>query len=853
MLPCVLVAVFWACFAATVTTAGATSINDIEHIVIFMQENRAFDHYFGKMKGVRGFNDRSAPLLPNMKSQFYQPLPAPTAKVKQCTGKTCTNMEQGKKCLPGVPGSDNKTWTCCFLKWEEGNVTCPPTPPPATSCEGATTLQECRVENQTCMPGTVGAGPHGNRCCGGWWNDDEATPCPSPSKQAEYMLPYHVNLSATSGECMAAPEMNFRADIGMWNNGLMDQWNIVRTAGYGLAYFERSDLPYYYELADGFTVGDQHFQSTFTQTCPNRMHLFSGSNNNLWNREERGSAMNKTSMMLDNTEPNPGWDWPTVAEVLEEAGINWKVYMEEDNFDDNGFAWFKNFQDAVPGDALYDKGMVRVKTNDLVKEFEQDVKTGALPQVSWLIAPANQSEHATHHPAAGEDLSARLLRVMQNNPDVYKKTVFIINYDEGGQFFDHLVPPTPNVNKYDGDSTMTTLGEITTESYVSVPPGNPIGFGFRVPLIIVSPWTRVKGGAVYSEVVDHTSIVQFVEKRFHVKCPNISPWRRAIAGDLTHAFDFDSEPDYTWPVLPDTSTFVKEADKECADLPSPQVPIKQSMPRQEVGTKLARALPYKFDIADTISSDGKTLTLNMKNVGTAGVVFQVFDYASSDGKQTMDPPKKYSIEAGKELNGVWHSSSSGTFNLGLYGPNGFVRMYTSNDVNIGGLAHIAMKEDPAGQNVLFTSSPPASNRHADCTVESKIKDNAYHFGGPWSLGSNNIEQQINVADSGNWYDFTVQTTSKCDGKTTATFSRTFMGKMETGRETTTDPAMAGSKIVGPKDTHLDIPNDFRLFDKTITRGRRAHKARVGLRQAANTAFKYENGECNVDKDSCEYH
>lgn len=306
--------------------------------------------------------------------------------------------------------------------------------------------------------------------------------------------------------------------------------------------------------------------------------------------------------------------------------------------------------------------------------------------------------------------------------------------------------------------------------------------------------------------------------------------------------------------MPDTSNFVKEADKECADLPSPKVPIKQSMPSQEVGTKLARALPYKFDISDTISSDGKTLTLKMKNIGTAGVVFQVFDYASSDGKQTMDPPRKYSIEAGKELSGVWHSSASGKFHLGLYGPNGFVRMYTSNDVNIGDLAHVAMKEDPVGQNVLFTSSPPASNRYAGCSVESKIEDNAYNFGGPWSLDSNNIEQQINVAGSGNWYDFTVQTTSSCDGKTTATFSRTFMGKMETGRQTTTDPAMAGkSKIIGPKETHLDIPNDFRLFDKTIVRGRRAYKARAGLRQAASAAVKYENGECKVDKDSCEYH
>ena len=855
LLLCVFAAVFWACVTTTTTVRGA-SINDIEHIVIFMQENRAFDHYFGKLKGVRGFNDRSAPLLPNMKSQFYQPLPNPDAKVKQCTGLTCTNMDQGKKCLPGLPGSNNKTWTCCYLRWEEGNLTCPPTPPPASSCEGATTLQECSIQNQTCPSGTKGAGPNGNRCCGGWWNDNEATPCPPPPPQAEYMLPYHVNLSATSGECMVAPEMDFRADIGMWNNGLMDQWNIARTAGYGLAYFERSDLPYYYELADAFTVGDQHFQSTLTQTCPNRMHLFSGSNNNLWNREERGSAANETLMMLDNTEPNPGWDWPTMAETLEDAGISWKVYMEEDNFDDNGFAWFKNFQDAKPGDVLYDKGMVRVKTNDLVKEFEQDVKGNTLPQVSWLIAPANQSEHATNHPAAGEDLSARLLRVMQDNPDVYKKTAFIINYDEGGQFFDHLVPPTPNANAQDGKSTMTTLGEITTESYVTVPPGNPIGLGFRVPLIIVSPWTRVKGGAVYSEVVDHTSILQFVEKRFQVKCPNISPWRRAITGDLTHAFDFDSEPDYSWPLLPDTSNFVKEAEKECADLPSPRVPIKQSMPSQETGTKLARALPYKFEIIDTVSLDGKTLTLKMKNVGTVGVVFQVFDYASSDGKQTMDAPKKYSIEAGKELDDVWSINAAGKFHLGLYGPNGFVRMYTSSGGNIGNLARVGMKEDTEGQNVLFSSSPSGTESNDGCTLTTEIKDNAYNLGGPWNLDSNqlSLQRKISIESSGNWYDFTVKSASICSGKVVATFTRTYMGKMETGKQTITDPAMAGnSKLVDPNETHLDIPNDIRLFDKTITRGRRAHKAKLGLRQAAGTAVKYVQGECQADKDACEYH
>ena len=858
--------------APTPTNAG--SINDIEHIVLFMQENRAFDHYFGKMKGVRGFNDRSAPLLPNKKPQFHQSLPDPNRKITQCTGSTCTNMDQGKKCYPGMPGSENKTWTCCYTKWVEGeHVTCPTTPPLATSCEGAKTLQECSIENQICKQGTKGAGPNGNRCCGGWWNNNANTTCPPAPPKADYMLPFHVNLSSTSGECMAAPEMDYRADIGMWNNGKMDQWNIARIAGYGMSYFERSDLPYYYELADAFTIGDQHFQSTLTQTCPNRMHLFSGSNNNLWNRKERGSGgpLNDTYMMLDNSEPDPGWDWPTMAETLEDAGVSWKVYMEEDNFDDNGFAWFKNFQHAEPGNPLYDKGMVRVPTNDLVKSFEEDVKNDALPQVTWLIAPANQSEHATNHPAAGEDLSARLLRVMQDNPEIYKKTAFIINYDEGGQFFDHLVPPTPHVDATDGKSTMTTLGEITTETYVSVPPGNPIGLGFRVPLIIVSPWTRVKGGAVYSEVVDHTSLIQFVEKRFNVTCPNISPWRRAITGDLTHAFDFVSEPDLSWPLLPDTSSFVAAADKECADLPSPRVPIQQSMPSQEEGTKVARPLPYQFDIQDSFSSDGKSLTLTMKNIGTAGVVFHVYDYSTSDGKG-MDPPKKYSIEAGKELNDTWKmvvddGAKNGGFDLGLYGPNGFVRLYQgglnhhNNNVdegNRGRMIDIAMKEDTNGQNMIFTASPPSSNdNNDDCTFSTEIIDNAYHLGGPWKLNPDKIilSQTINIASSGNWYDFTVETTTTCTSNNNMnTFARTFMGKMETGQQTITDPAMAGkSKLIDPNEKHLDIPNDIRLFDKTITRGRRAHKLQLNLRQSEDKAVKYVNGECKADKDACEYH
>ena len=206
-----------------------------------------------------------------------------------------------------------------------------------------------------------------------------------------------------------------------------------------------------------------------------------------------------------------------------------------------GFAWFKSFQDAQPGDPLFDHGIWPVP--DIVQAFADMVASDTLPSVTWIVGPEPLSEHATNHPADGEDLSARLIAVLSNasNAAVYAKTAFILNYDEGGQFFDHLWTPIPPRNDSDGKSTVTTVGELTLEEELYVAPGHPIGLGFRVPLLLISPWTR--GHYVYSEVSDHTSVIKFIEKRFNVSCPNISPWRRAVVSDLTAAFDFSS-PDY---------------------------------------------------------------------------------------------------------------------------------------------------------------------------------------------------------------------------------------------------------------------------------------------------------------------
>ena len=182
---------------------------------------------------------------------------------------------------------------------------------------------------------------------------------------------------------------NFRyypTDIKMWNSGRMDSWNTARDPGLGMSYFTREDLPYYYSLYDNFVVGDHYFQSTYTCTNPNRLHLFSGSN---------GLSVGQTAI-LENNEPIPGFNWTTMAEILENNNISWKVYQQYDNFDDNAFAWFANFQKSRPGDNLFDKGMARQVS--LIESFEDDIVNGKLTSVSYIVAPTRKSEHATNHP-----------------------------------------------------------------------------------------------------------------------------------------------------------------------------------------------------------------------------------------------------------------------------------------------------------------------------------------------------------------------------------------------------------------------------------------------------------------------
>ena len=392
--------------AATLRDPPGGSLRDVEHIVIAMQENRSFDHYFGTMPGVRGFADAAAIRLPGGGPVFRQPAP---------------NHAQG------------------------------------------------------------------------------------------YLAPFHLDTRTTSAQATPGTDHSWPTQHLAWNNGAMDQW--VQAKGpFTMGYFTQADIPFQWELARAFTVCDHYFCSVLGPTNPNRLYMWTGT------IDPGGTG---DGLIIENSpaHDNITLSWTTYPERLQQAGVSWQVYQEEDNYDDNALAWFKQFSSAPAGSPLRQRGMRKGTAG----WFETDARAGRLPQVSWLVAPTAQSEHPSFFPAAGAEYIASKLDAIASNEDLWHKTLFILTYDENDGLFDHVPPPV---------APRGTRGE-----YVG---GEPIGPGFRVPAVVVSPWSA--GGRVCSDVLDHTSLIRIIERRFGVREPNISAFRRRTCGDFTSALRFSGPP-----------------------------------------------------------------------------------------------------------------------------------------------------------------------------------------------------------------------------------------------------------------------------------------------------------------------
>ncbi len=374
-----------------------------------------------------------------------------------------------------------------------------------------------------------------------------------------YLLPFHLDTRLSSAQKIPSTSHAWAVQHQAWNGGKMDQWLPAHRKAdgahgpYCMGYYNREDIPFQFAMAEAFTLCDGYHCSVMGPTWPNRMYWMTGT------IDPDGA---NGGPIISNVALDSGYTWKTYPERLAEAGISWKVYQQEDNYGCNLLETFRTFKDAPKSSPLYSNAMVHGPEG----QFEYDAANDKLPAVSWIIPTSFQSEHPDYMPADGAAFIASKIDAIASNRDVWEKTLFVLNYDENDGIFDHVAPPVPPPG--------------APHEFIG---GLPIGAGFRVPCILVSPWTA--GGWVSSEPFDHTSVLQLLEKFTGVREPNITEWRRRTFGDLTSALRFGRPKDVP-PILPDTSGPLRLATYEAATLPSPVIPSSdQTPPEQEKGKR----------------------------------------------------------------------------------------------------------------------------------------------------------------------------------------------------------------------------------------------------------------------------
>ena len=565
------------------------------------------------------------------------------------------------------------------------------------------------------------------------------------------VMPFHLDTATTSAQCVADLDHSWSGTHSAWDNGKYDNW-VPAKSSLTMGYYQRADIPFHFALADAFTICDHYFCSQMGPTNPNRLYLWSGM------IDPNGTG---GGPITNNNEP--GFTWTTYPERLQNAGVSWKVYQDTaDNYDDNALAWFKQYKNAPAGNPLHDRGMVSVPkiagnttVQNVAAAIKADVLNGTLPQVSWVVAPESASEHPSSSPAAGADMINQVLTALTADPTVWGSTVMLLNYDENDGFFDHIVPPVPPAG--------------TAAEFVG---GVPIGLGPRVPMTVVSPWS--KGGYVCSQVFDHTSVIRFLEMWTGVQEPNISAWRRQVCGDLTSAFNFTSSS-VTVPAMPNTGTLATQAATQCSTLPAPKAPTTPSMPIQESGTRPARAIPYQPNATSRVEKSTGRFWITMSNIGNESVHHSIYP-----NNYRSDGPWQYDVKNGSPVSDYFsvQTYGAGKYDLSVYGPNGFLRRFIG-DINAAGAAvEVTSSYDftTSGQAKLILTMTNNSTSSVTFTVAS----NGYRGDGPWTYtltAGSTLTDYWNVQLYTNcWYDFTA--TVSID----PLFSRRFVGHVELGTE-----------------------------------------------------------------------
>jgi len=808
--------------ALAIDPALGSTYLDAEHVVILMQENRSFDHSFGTLQGVRGFNDPRAIRLPNKNPIWLQ-----TNERGETYAPFRLNIKDTKSTWMGsLPHS----WTDQVDARNHGKL------------DAWLTAKRSGNKQYQQMPLTLG-----------YYTRED--------------LPFYYSLADAFTIC----DQNFCSSLTgttpnrlyLWTGTIREKPNpesYANVRNENVDYDKQVSWKTFPELLEeqniswkiyqnelsvgvGFEGEEDAWLSNFTD---NPIEWFSQYNVKFLEayRKNLPDRINKLSQQIADAEskPSPGTsedirklnEWKEDLRTSKEDLIRYtqanydKLSAFEKNLHERAFTTNKHdpeYHQLV--DLQYNDGaserQLKIPAGDVLHQFRSDVKEGKLPTVSWLVAPENFSDHPGA-PWYGAWYVSEVMDILTHDPEIWKKTIFILAYDENDGYFDHVPPftvPSPN-QQHEG---LTSQGINTSLDYVTLDQDkrkkseaqcrdSSIGLGFRVPLIIASPWNR--GGSVCSQVFDHTSVLQFLEKFVGHKLgksfaeENISAWRRTICGDLTATFKpYDGE-EMALPVVLKKDAFIESihqaqfktvpngfrllTDTEISEIN--RNPLSSSLlPRQESGSRIACPLPYELYVDGKLSTDKKTFAIVLRAAKdafgdvAAGCPFNIYAPGKYQrpGSTVFETVKtwSYAVRAGDTLTDVWPVSAfeGGNYHLQVYGPNGFFREF-GGDTRDPGLTISCSYEKATGGKSSGKLILNLTNT-SDSTYTVNIADKSYGMPAVVKTiaGKKSLNVPMDLSKSYRWYDFTVLV------KDHGQFFRRLSGKVETGEWGMTDPAI----------------------------------------------------------------
>jgi phospholipase C len=805
--------------ALAINPAAGSTWLDAEHVVFLMQENRSFDHTFGTLQGVRGFNDPRAISLPNKNKVWLQSTKAGETYAPfrlDIKGTKATWMSS----LPHswsnqVDARNNGKYDQWLLSKPSGNKEYRAMP----LTLGYHTRQDIpfyysladafTVCDQNFCSSLTGTTP--NRLY--FWTGtirekaDENAIARVWNEDADYdtMVSWKTFPERLEENGVSWKVYQNELSVGVGFQGEEDSW---------LANFGDNPLEY-------FTQYQVKLSAEYIANLP----------------KDIAALQAGIQQQEDLTRGAVTVDPPALAklgELKKQLAIKQeeqKIYTKEKynqltqqqkNIHSKAFDTNRKDPDYHKLATLkYKDGdtdrEVQLPKGDILHQFREDVNNGKLPTVSWIVAPENFSDH----PSAawyGAWYISEVMDILTKDPEVWKKTIFVLTYDENDGYFDH-VPPFTAPHPYKKETGFCSPGIHTGVDYVANASQqshadrareSSIGLGYRVPMVIASPWSR--GGWVNSEVFDHTSSLQFLEQflshklKKKIEEPNISDWRRTVCGDLTSTFRPYNGEAITKPAFVEKEEFVESIHKaQFKPVPSNFHPLTAAeiaqantkphtasfMPVQEKGTRNACALPYELEVEGGLNPDRKSFRISFsagnKLFGSkaVGSPFQV--YAPGRYNNELVRVWDYAVKAGGALQDSWDLANfeNEQYHLRVHGPNGFFREFTGNQNDPG----IIINTLPPGSAVknkqvvgdltllmAFTQKQP---------LELVITDNAYKAD-PINLTLQSTGKTQVIIPSGKnhgWYDFTIRV------KGNDTFSQRYAGRVETGQPSKTDPFM----------------------------------------------------------------